>query len=86
MMAVPMMVEAVRVARPGVAFGALLTKQLAATSTEVHADVMARYPNLPDARNVGDPVVVAALEVVEDTVDRLLAAGFEFAGIAGAVR
>ena len=86
MMAVPMMVEAVRVARPGVAFGALLAKQLAATSTEVHAEVMARYPTLPDARDIGDPVVVAALEVIEDTVDRLLSAGFEFAGIAGAVR
>ncbi len=86
LMAVPLATEAAQVARPGEPFGALLAEQLSTISGDTFTTVMDRYPSLLDAVRSDSPVVVSVLQLVEETVDRLISAGFEFAGIAGAVR
>ncbi len=86
LMAVPLAVEAARCARPGEGVGVLVAEQLATFAGDTFTTVMDRWPSLIDATRADHPVVVAVLDYVEATIDRLLAAGFEFAAVAGGVR
>ena len=86
LMGVPLATEATACARPGEPYGALLAEQLAHADGDTFASVMALWPGLLDANRADDPMVVGAVELIESTVDRLIAASFDFAGMAGGVR
>ena len=86
LMAVPLATEAAHIARPDEPFGALLAEQLSTRSCDAYATVIERYPSLPQAVQPDSPVVRKVLQLIEETIDRLISAGFEFAAIAGAIR
>lgn len=86
LMGVTLATEAAQCARPGEPFGALLAEQLAHADGDTFASVMALWPSLLDADRADDASVLGAVGLIESTVDRLISASFDFAGIAGGVR
>ncbi len=82
LMAVPLVVEVAKVARPGVRYGALLVELTSRAAEDVSVELVRRWPCLSKAVD-GELCVLAAVEFVNDWADSLLGAAMEAARIGG---
>lgn len=82
LMAVPLVVEVAKVARPDVRYGALVIELTSRAAEDVAAELVRRWPELPRAVD-GELCVLAAIELVNDWADSLLGAAMEAARIGG---